>query len=458
MAFLYKPKALACFLIFICAFSQSKGQAIINTIAGNGHPGYSGDNALAVNAELSGPAGICADAAGNLYIPDFLNSVIRKVDHTTGIITTIAGNGTPGFAGDSGLATHAELFYPYCVFVDHSNNIYIADAGNNRIRKIDQSSGIISTIAGSGAAGFSGDNGPATNALLSYPTSVCADDTGNIYIADLANNRVRMINHNDNTITTIAGSTAAFFGDSGLAVNAKMNQPWGICLDASNDIYIADYGNYRVRKIDANTHIIMTVAGNGTSGNSGNDVDALSAQLKGPVAVYVDVNNNLYISDQTSSMVRRVNPNTRIITTISGDGNQGYSGDMHDPVNAELNGPSGICADAAGDIYIADFQNQRVRKITGLPSAVNKEALPAGNLNVWPNPSNGNFTVTATLSNSKEASIQVFNTLGQMLYLQTSTLQSGKLNTQLHLSLAPGIYTLHVKGDESAEFVQKLML
>ena len=215
---------------------------IITTIAGNGIAGYSGDGGLATNAELNNPYGVAVDSNGNIYIADTNNNRIRKVNSTTGIITTIAGNGTAGYSGDGGLATNAELYYPYGVAVDSNGNIYIADTYNNRIRKVNSTTGIITTIAGNGTAGYSGDGGPATNAQLNYPYGVAVDSSGNIYIADTDNNRIRKVNSTTGIITTIAGNgNPGYSGDGGPATNAELYDPSGVAVDSNGNIYIADY-------------------------------------------------------------------------------------------------------------------------------------------------------------------------------------------------------------------------
>ncbi len=453
----YKAKLLLSFFSYLFLVTNAHAQFIINTVAGNGTGAYMGDNGLAINAELYGPRAICMDASGDLYMADCYNQTIRKIDHSSGIITTVAGIRFGGFSGDNGLAINAQFDFPVGVYVDKNENIYIADQGNDRIRMVKKTTGIITTIAGTGVQGFSGDSILAVNTQLNQPTSVCTDDSGNIYIADEQNNRIRMIDHQTNKIYTIAGTgIAGFSGDSGLAIDAQLDDPLGICLDASGNLYIGD--NARIRKVDANTHIITTVVGNGTVGNSGDMGSPLNAEIGAPTCVYVDTSNNLYIVDEASRVIRKVDLDVNIITTVAGNGTFGFYGDMGDPVNAEFNEPFGLCIDATGNIYISDMYSDRIREIIDT-STTSVKKMPSQTLvEVYPNPSNGNFTINATLSNSKEAAIQILNALGQTVYQQTATLLSSKLNTQLHLSLAPGIYTLHVKGDGDTGFVQKLVL
>ncbi len=315
------------------------GQGLINTIAGNGNAGYSGDNGAAVNAELQYPGGVAVDSNGNVYIDDYYNSRIRKITASTGVITTVAGNGTAGYSGDGGAATSAELNYPTAVAVDAYGNIYIADNSNERVRKVTVSTGIITTIAGNGNLGYSGDGGAATSAELDLPLSVAVDSSGNIYIADFGN-RVRKVTVSSGIITTVAGDgTAGYSGDGGAATSAELNYPSGVAVDSSGNIYIGDTSNERIRKVTVSTGVITTVAGNGTLGYSGDGGAATSAELGYPWGVAVDSSGNIYIGDSNNNRVRKVTVSTGIISTIAGNGTGGYTGDGGTATNAELNGP-----------------------------------------------------------------------------------------------------------------------
>jgi sugar lactone lactonase YvrE len=275
---------------------------IINTVAGNGARGYSGDNGIATSAQLIWPNGIAVDIFGNFYIADSFTNRIRKVN-TSGIITTVAGNGTSGYSGDEGPASGAQLNGPGGVAIDASGNLYIADAGNERVRKVSRS-GIITTAAGNGVRGYSGDNGPATSAQLFNPRNLAVDTSGNIYIAD-NNNVIRKVN-TSGIITTVAGTGApGYSGDNGPASSAHLNGPEGMTVDASGNIYIADNFNNRIRKVNTGG-IITTVAGNGTSGYSGDKGPASGAQLNGPVGVAIDASGNLYIADGGNDRIRKV--------------------------------------------------------------------------------------------------------------------------------------------------------
>ncbi len=340
--------------------------SFMTTIAGNGVAGYSGDGGAANQAALSSPAGVAVDAAGNVYIADRVNNRIRKVAAVSGIISTVAGNGTIGYSGDGGQATAAELNNPLGIAVDAYGNIYIADAGNNCIRKVLANSGIISTIAGNGTAGFSGDNQLATAAQLNNPAGIALDISGNIYIADNLNNRIRKIAAGSQTITTIAGGgicpSGSFCGDSALAINAALYRPVGVTVDAAGNIYIADTGNNRIRLVTANGGIIYTIIGTGIVGNGGDGGQATSATLHNPYGVAVDTYGNVYVSDNLNNRIREVAVGVEIITTIAGNGLGSYAGDGWIPTSAEFHNPYGIALDINGNIYVADCNNQRVRR------------------------------------------------------------------------------------------------
>lgn len=349
-------------LFAIIGLSNLVNSQNISTIAGTGGAGFSGDNGIATSAQLNKPMGVTVDGSGNIYIADYYNNRIRKIDYSNNVITTIAGNGTAGFSGDSGIATSAEINTPYSIAIDGSGNVYIADAGNNVIRKVDHSNGIISTFAGNTICGFSGDGVSATLSELSNPMCVAVDGSGNVFIADYGNNRIRKVDVSTGFISTVAGNgTGGFSGDNGAATSAMLNNPTGVAIDGSGNIYIADYNNHRIRKVDVLTNNISTFAGNGTGGFSGDNNYAISAQLNNPTTIAVDASGNLFISDEGNNRIRKVTTNG-IIVTVVGDGAQGFDGDGVSLTLAELNNPSCVAIDNSGNIYIADFSNNRIRK------------------------------------------------------------------------------------------------
>jgi len=333
--------------------------SIITTIAGNGTFGYSGDGGPATEAQFKYPFGVAVDTSRNLYISDSYNYRIRKVDQN-GIITTVAGNGIFGYSGDGGPATEAQLSFPNGVAVDTSRNLYISDSYNHRIRKVDQN-GIITTVAGNGTSGYSGDGGPATEAQLGYPYGVAVDTSGNLYIAESGNNCIRKVDQNG-IITTVAGNgTFGYSGDGGPATEAQFLSPNWVAVDTSGNLYIADRGNNRIRKVDQNG-IITTVAGNGTYGYSGDSGPATEAQLRNPHGVAVDTSGNLYIADKRNGRIRKVNQNG-IITTVAGNGTFGYSGDGGPATEAQLGYSYGVAVDTLGNLYISDINNRCIRKV-----------------------------------------------------------------------------------------------
>ena len=332
---------------------------------------YSGDGGLAVAAALNYPSGIAVDAAGNLYIADTGNERIRKVD-VNGIITTVAGNGAAGFNGDGGPATSANLNRPYKVAVDLEGNLYINDgiagsdyldkASNDRIRKVD-AAGIITTIAGNGSFGFSGDGDEAISAQLNYPSGVAIDGDGNLFIADHDNNRIRMVD-GDGTIATVAGNGwRGVVGDGNAATLAKLKSPRGLAIDSFGSLYISDTLDNRIRKLDADG-IITTVAEHSDGQTGGGAVvgePAISDLILGPEGIAVDANGDLYIADGNILKVDAAG----IITTVAGNANMGpgYSGDGGPATSAQLNNPQGVAFDAAGNMYISDTGNNSIRKV-----------------------------------------------------------------------------------------------
>ena len=301
--------------------------------------------------QLYSPYGVAVDGAGNLYIADWGNNRIRKVD-STGAISTFAGTGTSGFGGDGGAATAAQLYGPAGVAVDGAGNLYIADERNDRIRKVD-STGTINTVAGTGAIGFSGDGGAAQ---LYGPTDLVVDGAGNLHIADWGNHRIRKVD-STGTISTVAGTgVAGFGGDGGAATAAQLDNPIDMALDGAGNLYIADRDNHRIRKVDS-TGTISTVAGTGVAGFGGDGGAAAAAQLSNPTDLVVDGAGNLYIADWGNHRIRKVD-STGTISAFAGTGTRGFSGDGWDggaATAAQLNFPRSVALDGVGNLWdIAD--------------------------------------------------------------------------------------------------------
>lgn len=398
---------------------------VITTVAGGGSPADGvGDGGPATDALLSYPRGIDVDAAGNLYIADLYQHRIRKVDASTGKISTVAGTGEGGLSGDGGPATSAQLLYPSGVAVNSSGDLFIADEGNNRVRKVDASSGTITTVAGTSTGGYSGDGGPATSAQLNVPIGVSIDGAGSLFISDAGNVRVRKVD-SSGTITTFAGNgeygysgdggpateagvyaegtdadggslfiadsqssrirkvdaggtittvAGGGIGDGFPATKAALSQPRGLARDGSGDLLIADCGNKRVRKVDAPSKVISTVAGTVSPRGLGDGGQATKAALECPSGLAV-AGGSLYIADAdvnagrgvassgtTSNRIRKVD-SSGTITTVAGTGSSGFGGDGGPATAAKLSSPSGVALDGAGNLYIADTANNRVRKV-----------------------------------------------------------------------------------------------
>jgi len=335
------------------------------TIAGTGNVGYTGDNAQAAAATLAAPSAVAYDVSGNLFVADSNNHAVREIVKSSGNIITVAGTGVAGFSGDGGAATSAQLDTPTGLAVDKNNNLFIADSHNHRIRMV--SGGTISTVAGNGVAGFGGDGGAATAAALDLPTGIAVDGNGNLYIADTNNQRIRKVT--GTTISTIAGTGEQnYSGDGAAATAATLDSPTGVAVDATGSVYVADRHNQRVRLIAANG-TISTLAGSGApslAGAFGGDgAAATAASLSAPTGVSVDAAGNVYIADTNNHRIRQVAGGA--IATVEGNGSQGFAGDGAAATSASLDTPRAAIADGSGNLAVADTLNARVRS-GGQPS------------------------------------------------------------------------------------------
>lgn len=348
----------------------SAATGIITTIAGESNGSFSGDNGPGIAATLNNPNGLALDGIGNLFVADTDNSRIRKINLATGVISTFAGKGTFRFGGDNGPALEADFGNPQGVAIDGAGNLFVTDTFNQRIRRIDGRTRIITTIAGSGpagflAGGFSGDDGPATEALLSNPTGIALDSLGNIYFSDNINNRIRRINTRTGIITTEAQNLAGIYGTLGFL---------GIAVDAANDVYLTDFGANRVRKLNPRTGAIVIVAGNGSFAASGSQSigdggPATAATVTFPKAVATDAAGNIYIMEEVdlsifNNRIRKVFSTTGIITTLAGGPVfSRFSGDGGPAIASRFRIPGGMAIDPRDNIYVSDVADYRIRRI-----------------------------------------------------------------------------------------------
>ena len=461
-------------------------KGIISTVAGTGIPECCNDNGLAVEAHLHFPSDIDGDTEGNLYISDRSNNRIRKVN-PDGIITTIAGLGKPGYGGDFGPADRALLKYPFGISHDNKGNFYIADRGNNRVRKIDQR-GIITTIAGDGTHSFGGDYGPANQSSLAFPTDVIVDSLGTVYIADRNNNRVRKIdrlgvittlmglsqtefngdneiaaetslhlpfalalngedrllvvdrNHfrvrevrlQSNQVETIAGNgTFLFRGDGGPGGGATLDAPSGIALDSKGNVLFADRLHQRIRRVGSNG-IIETVIGNGKQGNEGNGRPGIEATLHLPEVLVIDHEDNIYLTQRSGNawIIRKFSAEG-IITHFAGNGRQGNTGDAGPATEASFHTISDIAADGSGNIFIADSINRNIRKIDkqGIISTIAEASLEALGTEVHPNGI-------------------VFDKVGSIFFSDSGSSKVYKIDTSGAITLIAGTGDFSDHGDE----------
>lgn len=357
---------LSIIIIFLIFLPQGVIAQNITTIAGTVAGGFNGDGS-AIMSQLNGPQGLAMDASGNIYVADLANSRVRKIDNMTGMISTIAGTGTPGYNGDGILAINAQIYYPSALAFDAAGDLYFTDRNNSRIRKITMTTGFISTVAGTGTAGYNGDGIAATAAQINNPNEVAFDASGNLFIADWINHRVRKVDKITGMISTIAGTgTAGYNSDGILATAAQIDGPCGIIFDNAGNIYIAEYSGHRVRKIDIGTGIISTIAGTVAAGYNGDGIAATSAQLNGCAYIKFDYQENMYIGDALNQRIRRINASDGIISTVAGTGAGGYNSDGIPATTSQLNLPFAIYFDRPQcNMYIGDYANNRIRKVTG---------------------------------------------------------------------------------------------
>jgi len=439
------------FLLFLTLPVLSSAQ-IVTTYAGGGTGGGTdglGDGLHCDSAKLFDPTRLTFDRLGNLYIAGSLANNVRKID-TAGIITLVAGNGSATYNGDSILAVNAGISEPQEIAIDSSGNIYIPD-DNHRIRKVNAITGMVTTIAGIGAHGFSGDNGPATAAMLSYPNAVCLDRKGNIFISDEGNARIRKIDTSGIITTVVGNGVMENAGDGNLAIAASIEGGCSIILDDTGNLYIAEggVGAERIRKVDT-MGIIHTIAGTGNTIYNGDNIPAIQANID-PDQITFDNSGNLVLSDFANNVVRRIDA-AGIIHTIAGDTVMGNTGDGGPADSAEFDGLGGVAVDRCGNIYASQVNNPRIRKVTFNPTCSDTTISVTNitnnqTINIYPNPAYNTITIK---SNTPISSVSVINLLGQTVYINPYS--SGQVMVNI-AHLPAGLYFVKV----NEQYVQQVV-
>jgi trimeric autotransporter adhesin len=441
----YKFSLFTYLFVLVAGSAIGQGQ-FIATFAGNGIAAFGGDGNVCTDASFWGPLNMTFDKAGNLYVVDFNNRRVRKIAMSDRTITTVAGNGIQGHTGDGSYATNADMS-PFGVAMDTMGNLYISDPGYGVIRKVNNAQ-IVSTYAGGPSYGYYGDGGPASASLLNTPYGLAIDDTGNLYIADAGNHVVRKIN-TAGVISTVAGTgVSGYSGDGSSALLATLDSPYAVTVDHLGDIYITDLGNNVIREV-LPTGIIFTAVGTGVYGYSGDGNAAGLATLNGPKGLAVDAANNLYIADAYNNVVRKVTYSNSVISTVVGNGSLGYSGDLGYALGCNLNDPTSVLVDSHGDIFVTDANNERVRytynENVGVPSVSSPAAV-----SVSPNPfsSTINFTGLNTGFN-----VAVYDMLGRNV-VKGSAAGSSTLTVTTPV-LPAGMYLVKVTGADGAVLLAK---
>jgi len=398
-------KILLFCLLLLPLFTEAQ---VIITVAGTGSHSYGGDGGPATIAQLTNPTGVNLDDLGNLYICD--QNKIRKVSPAVGgTIVTVAGSGTSGYSGDGWPATSAQFTAVSDVFIDHKGNIYLPDVGDHRLRKVN-TLGIMSTVAGTGIAGYNGDGIPASSAQLNTPLAVALDDTGNIYISDRNNFRIRKID-TFGIIRTICGTgVAGFSPDGSYADTAKLNFISCIKIDKSGTIYIAE--NIRIRKIGTDGKL-TTIAGNGVEGFTGDGGPATAAEISG-APLSIDSAGNVFIVDGLTDRVRKITTEGTIQTVAGGNGG-GFSGDGGDPLLATLSSPSGVAVNKVGEIFIGDLGNARIRMVTNHSLQLGQLPTNKSGFCIFPNPTKRQFSILVTTRSVGNATVMIRDRKGAML-------------------------------------------
>jgi DNA-binding beta-propeller fold protein YncE len=347
--------------VYVACVKFSVGK--IRTSAGSGDQGYSGDGGPATTAKLNQPFDVAIGPDGSLYFSDTFNHCIRRVDSKSGRISTVAGCGKNGYSGDGGPATEAKLNEPYGVVLDKHGNIFIVDRLNYCIRRVEAATGVIATIAGTGKSGYFGDGGPAAEAMLREPNGIALHPAGrSLYIADVADQRVRVVDLRTGNIATFCGTgRKEHSGDGGPVSRASLHGPRAVHVSADGDVYICEREGNSIRRIDGTSGMITTVAGTGRKGYTGDGGPAIEATFNGPKEIDIDAAGNIFVVDTENQAIRRIDAKTGVVTTVAGNGERGGTGDSGPATAAQLDRPHGVAVDRHGKIYIGDTNNHRIR-------------------------------------------------------------------------------------------------
>lgn len=429
-------------LVMVCCAARAQPPQRIYTYAGNGFSGFSGDGSNASGASLWAPIDVIVDAAANVYVSDHLNYRVRKIN-AGGLITTIAGNGSFGSNGNGSIGTSATIV-PRCLALDKIGNLYISDDASNVIRKVDNL-GIIHAFAGNSLAGYAGDGQQASAARFLAPSGIAIDKNGNMFVADMGNHVVRKISAAGIVSTVVGNHLMGFSGNDGPATAASLDSPYAVAVDRWGALYISDYGNNVVRKVDTDNVIRAFAGKHGVYGYAGDNALDTAALLNGPRGLAVDSLGNVFIADANNNVVRKVNYATGIISTVAGNGTYGFGGDLGYAVGANLFNPYGLAVDAQGSIYIADANNERIRK-TYYPTVSVTNIAGGSSIGVYPNPAFTSVTVTGLAA---QDNVALFDVTGRQV--TTSFIAASQAPQSFSISsLEAGLYLIRVTDANGA--------
>ncbi len=423
---LFNPRILGIALAMSCFTGAYAQTGYIQTIAGSGSAGSTGDGGAATAATLSQPMGVSVNNFGDVFIG--YGTTVRKISGATGVISSLS-------LGSGSLISAAGLW------TSSANDLFIADHYADNVMKYTTATGACSRHCGSGHQGTSGDGGQATSCRMEMPKAACTDNAGNVYIADAGGNRIRKVTASTGIVNTICGSiTAGYSGDGGPASAALLSWPSGICIDKPGNIYISDNGNARIRKIDAATGIITTIAGTGATGFSGDRYPATNAKISGPLGIFCDRFGNVFFADHNNNRIRKIDA-SGIINTVAGTSSAGFSGDGGLAVAARMSGPVGVWVDAYDNIYIADQYNNRIRKVTPTaPKPIYGSVETVADVSVIPNPTTGTFILQADAALINNT-FEIYNIAGVLVNSGTIT----DAQNSISLNQPTGIYMLVVR-------------